>query len=357
MASSGSGYETGSSHACDLRLSRAAVRILRGYLEAGFLHGHAGQPGDAGGPQDERLAANVTFGGDCPLSGDVLELDADQFGRAVSAYSPRRFAARLALSPELYVLGRSRQNQQRLQNAPQFHQCSLCGKTFATRYYLDRHLERNHFASDPSSSAGARSCAADWCHEFLSLQACHEAALEDEPYYGPGSGNHAPASPASMKTKHSWFQRAHNIPCRDGEMLQTRARCHSVVRSCFPPNSTLSMRLEQHMCGALSCHHRLHRIFQKHSGVDAGWNHGLRDLALEWEAWNAKHHQWGVLGTIVLVLFVGVYAPCTIVHWIRQRRLRQQRNPFSALPSRRASSIRKSTARSTSSAFDPKKRL
>jgi uncharacterized C2H2 Zn-finger protein len=356
MASSGSSYETDSSYACDLRLGRAAVRILRGYLEAGFLNGHAGQPS---GVQDDRQsfaqilqAANVTFGGDCPLSGDALGLDADLFGRTVSAYSPRRFAARLALSPELYVQGRSRQNQQRLQNAPQFHQCSLCGKTFATRYYLDRHLERNHLASDPATSAGVRSCAADWCHDFLSLQACHDAALEDEPYYGPGSGNHAPASPASTKTKHTWFQRAHNIPCRDGEMLHTKARCHSVVQGCFPPNSTLSIRLEQHMCGALSCHHRLYRIFQKHSGIDAGWNH-----VFEWEAWNAHHHQWGVVGTIVLALFVGVYAPCAIVHWVRQRRLRQQRNPFSTLPSRRTSSMRKSTARSAGSVADPKKRL
>jgi hypothetical protein len=365
MTSSGASNKSDTSYDCDLRLSRAAVRIFRGYLDAGFLFDGKRVGQSSAVQADQSLAevlraANVTLGGDCILSEDLLALDPYQFGRAVSAYSPRRFAARLALSPELYQQGRTRQNQQqqqRLQNPPQFYQCSLCGKAFVTRYYLDRHFEKNHLASDPSSAAGPRVCAADWCHEFLSLQACHDVALENEPYYGPGSGDHAPMSRASSKTKHAWFQRAHKLPCRDAEMQKTKARCHSVVQSCLPPNSTQSTRLEQQMCGALSCHHRLYRIFQKHSGMDTDWRNKLGDLALEWEAWNAHRHRWGIVGSIVLVLFVGVYAPCAIVHWIRQRRLRQQRNPFSTLPSRRTSSIRKSTARSNGSAFDPKKRL
>jgi hypothetical protein len=390
---------TGNASLCDHRLSRAAVHILREHLEP-ILRDHLNlDPLDS--PAAERpkttlwsmlQAVNASLNGNCSLynlgaavvtSSYTDWLDPERVGSAVpaSTIASRRFSSRLAL-PHLVFLQSGRKKQQQggfgHSRPPQYYQCALCGKVFTTRYYLDRHLDAHHLHEDSSSYI----CAADWCPLFLSMQRCHDVALELEPYYGPGSGEHSGSSnPGSaggggFKVKHRWFQRAHSVPCQDDVMARTRLRCENVIRDCFlsSSNPVVSQYLERFLCKTLSCHHRLHLLFQLVAG-DRGRDfsrHDRRALSqttswmidpasppwTELDAW--RHHRGvGTLGVIVFVVLLAMYSLCWIRRLHDNRRRVGRRHGSSSLPSRssRASSYRKSSLGLHRSTEDPKKSL
>ena len=274
-----------SDNTCDPRLSRAAQELVRRHLKA-ILN----PTNDSSLSQLLQLAG--LRGGNCPLKAEESDL-----GIVAPAPSAR----------SLFALPFSK-----LGKLPRVSfTCSLCGKTFASRYYLDQHLQRTHRA------ATRQVCEADWCRQFLSLQACHDVALEMEPFYGRGSAQ----GPDSGKIRHSLAREAHSRPCKEDDMLKVKGRCENTVASCFYSES-VAQQLNQSLCQALSCHHRLHRLVALLPRLGA--NHeGTYGWSSVWAETHARHYEIGLFGTAALIFLFIVYVRCAFEYFggrIRPRR-------------------------------------
>lgn len=269
--------------ACDPRLSRAARELVRRQLKA-ILN----PTNDSSLSQLLHIAGLRS--GSCPLRAEENDL-------SVVAPAP---SARSLFSLPFSKIG----NRPRVSYA-----CSLCGKTFTSRYYLDQHLQLTH------REATGQVCEADWCRQFLSRQACHDVALELEPFYGRGSAQ----GPESSKIRHSLAREAHSRPCKEDDMLKVKGRCESTVASCFDSES-VSRQLNQSLCQPLSCHHRLHRLVALlprlgsiHEGTSLGYG-----WSSVWAETHARYYEVGLLGTAALIFLFIVYVRCGFEYFGRR---------------------------------------
>jgi hypothetical protein len=251
-------------------------------------------------------------------------------------------------------------NRRHVNSQHDWYQCTLCGKIFSSRFYLDRHLEAHHplvvetaelLPKEGGNSSNSHHnddgsfwiCpATDWCGIFLSMSACHEMALVLEPHYGPGS-----SSPGQRRGQHGvvvhgverrLWREAHERPCTTSGMQAATTSCRNTIQSCFPQqpsendndeNSSeldssnvntaalllatrqrwrIGQVLDKSLCSTLSCPDRLHRLFfQTKTGGDLVMRH-VHEWQDEWIYWNEDHHEVGWIGVILLLSLAVWYA-------------------------------------------------
>ena len=265
---------------CDWRLSRAAREILRVHLEHAWrqeiFDGHSSSAYEKRQFQhhtdnlwqllEESLAISThqhqlssEFSSDAAMNGNLhhscpLLPERDAMGRYLEETIVQRVDAgqllfkktRQSSLPGAMV----RESKPRDTPSSMYH-CGLCHKNFTSRYYLDRHLHNKHgdhleqvardFRSTTSSTTNSLVpplqllCPAQhWCHQFLSHRDCHQAALELEPYYGPGS-----AGRSSVDRDVVFRQRIRESvsPPNSEDCVttadRTLAACHDMIRQCF----------------------------------------------------------------------------------------------------------------------------
>jgi hypothetical protein len=166
---------------------------------------------------------------------------------------------------------------------PHWFVCRLCGKTFSTRYYLDRHQHIHH--SDVSKNN--ETC---WAHVVCSaVGGCEDVAWRLEPSYGRGSG---PQGPDAVTLQRAWA--AQRQPCHDRHIQdEMKPNCVRLFQSCFE----IPQILIQEVCEPLSCRELLHRSER--------WKrHGV-----EWE----EPHGWtrgGIMFVVLLMLYYLCYYTC-----------------------------------------------
>ena len=170
-------------------------------------------------------------------------------------------------------------------------QCGYCGKTFATRYYLDLHMTEHHGHHGIVEDAGLICPAVEWC-KVVGLANCHEQALADETYYDRGSGGWGDDR---KHIEHKWTKLSHSVPCI---LESVQSECREALNKCGV-GSTL-------FCDSIAC--------PKHKS----WHlYSLNLLPDHWQdTWleEAQHHP-GWLG-FLLVCFISVwvyyYTPWTL---------------------------------------------
>jgi hypothetical protein len=253
-----------------------------------------------------------------------------------------------------------------------WYQCMLCGKVFASRFYLDRHLERMHhhhhhhhppppalleterLLSEEEDNSNSHHhhrdidddgtfwiCpATDWCGNFLSLWACHEMALTLEPHYGPGrssSNSRGDRGAGVGVVERRLWKEAHEQPCTTSDMQAATVSCRNMIQSCFFPQQQqqqpaaaalllaarqrrIGQALENSLCSTLSCPDRLHRLFfQTKTGGDLVMRH-VHEWQDEWLYWNEDHHDIGWFGLILLLLLAVWYANAVLQHFLPRLR-------------------------------------
>jgi hypothetical protein len=175
-----------------------------------------------------------------------------------------------------------------------WYRCTMCGKVFVTRYYLDLHMDMHH--SDVTSGDV---CPGDaWC-SFLSPQACHDRALLDEPYYGRGSEG-LREDRAGMSRYYS--RMSYRSACDESEMENVREQCYERLAECFG-ESPIQAYLNSTLCSTISCHSRLQNLWTATVASTVDWHD-------HWQYWNEYHYrEW--------LLFVVLLLPLSlcIVYW------------------------------------------
>jgi hypothetical protein len=327
--------QSSSTEVCDRRLSRAARTLLHKHVRRLVVDLDI----DIGIDRDYYYSEDSVWtllehwlqdatSAECPLFRDVGRHDEEH---SVAVKAPDNLKG----AYPTYVL------QQRRQASPKrpqhWFQCGYCGKTFATRYYLDVHLQHHHnnhnhhhhhhhhhehdnartiptAAVDPSLVCPAQ----EWCRVVGGLANCHEQALKDEPYYDRGSSGWG-ADGKSIQ--HKWTKLAHSVPC---DLETIRADCRTVLLdSCRVSDASLVL-----LCDMLSCPR--HHFWQTPSLVVPDHWH---------EMWlqESHHHGSGVVGGILLCLGLCayVYAMTTTLTTNRRSSKKQlprnisNRSPFS----------------------------
>jgi hypothetical protein len=193
----------------------------------------------------------------------------------------------------------------------QLHQCGLCGKAFTSRYYLDKHFDRQHSLSLNHSTATRCICpATDWCGTVLSHVACHDMALLHEPWYGPGGGNGRDDDDAHARAnQRAWQQLV--PPCRPHALQHASHTCRSMLQDCFnattdsTTTNTDDAHLVQALCAEQTCHGRLQ---QQLSRVALTPVVSLEDWYDLYHATERDHHRLGMVTVLVLVVVVVVCA-------------------------------------------------
>jgi hypothetical protein len=192
----------------------------------------------------------------------------------------------------------------------QLHQCGLCGKAFTSRYYLDKHFDRQHSLSLNHSTATRGICpATDWCGTFLSHVACHDMALLHEPWYGPGGGNGRDDDAHARANQRAWQQLV--PPCRPHALQHASHTCRSMLQDCFNATTdsittnTDAAHLVQALCAEQTCHGRLQ---QQLSRVALRPIVSLEDWYDLYHATERDHHRLGMVTVLVLVVVVVVCA-------------------------------------------------
>ena len=249
-----------------------------------------------------------------------------------------------------------RHERSRQERNPIFHQCGFCHKNFTSQYYLDRHFLRHHPHNDyghPRALLLDRKqrqpentdeydddddddyyiCPArTWCR-FLSDTACHDVALEREPYYGPGSAGYASDRHAIYRK----LQQQGSRPCTATDLEQAQRACHDVIEQCFFGGggsgagggdenehvlvNTIGTHLNQTLCARRTCHGRLHHLMlmtttQAKSSASPSLllhhhhhpPHAHHHDDAWRDAWSSQeHHRPGAVGILILLLVVGFY--------------------------------------------------
>ena len=154
-----------------------------------------------------------------------------------------------------------------------YYQCGVCHKNFTSRYYLDQHLVRKHedyferVAMELTASTSASSLLGDglllcpaqhWCGHFLGLHDCHAAALELEPYYGPGSAGSGADRDAVYRTLARATAAATSLPSSScAAHLATVQACHAMIVHCFgrgddsDPHASIRRRIGRNLNATL----------------------------------------------------------------------------------------------------------
>jgi hypothetical protein len=187
---------------------------------------------------------------------------------------------------------------------PWWYQCGICNKMFQTRYYLDLHLETKHINSKPQQQEQlhdepALLCPArDWCH-FLGPQACHDAAMLLEPYYGRGSGGYGPDQ---KSVRHGNARHAPSCNTRH------RTVCVETIHDCFAFEPSLWKRLNQSVCAPLSCRDSLARLVtDPKRASSANVSPRQQQYEQEWDYYY-QAHQYSWPSVLLAVFAGGAYA-------------------------------------------------
>ena len=303
---------------CDRRLSRAARAILQEKLLASpqgkkleekpadfwqlleLFVGHSEYDG----------ASNTTT--TCPLwpSHDLLR--ADELHSAVIPADPKRIPRQrrtgftTARFAHVYSHGHN----------PYWYQCLYCHKTFSTRYYLDRHMANQHATTIHNNDNNTHICpATDWC-PFLSPTACHDRALQDEPYYDKGSGGRRNDR---YKVEARLWKQAHAVPCTAAAATAATITCRAVGDACFRHHDTAAY-WKNVVCRRLSCPSRLQHLYfrsQQDGDLILQQLHQWQD---EWSDWYEEHPNVGWAGSGTLLLLLLYYARLGYRQWVRYRR-------------------------------------
>jgi hypothetical protein len=218
-----------------------------------------------------------------------------------------------------------------LQGDAQVYECLLCdgGKLFSSRYYLDRHQARAHppanaTAVGPPTQTRRMICpATDWC-SFLARTACHDRALRDEPFYGPGSGGRR--SDRSAARQLLWKQAHAVVTCTSTTLAQARIACQHVADTCFGTSATRDWAT--HMCGAslAACPHPLQRWAVLTQGEGDLLFRQFHEWQADWRYWSSEHHAVGWSGGLLVAALILYYARLAWQAWRqRQRRARGPR--------------------------------
>jgi len=360
-----------SSSSCDPRLSRAAREIVRVHLHRAWWleaahDGGAASAADwdavlgewnvwellketlsaaaAAHPQDDSIHND-----ECPLwpERDVGKVYEENSLKTDGKNVGLSRAARQGVIPgSMRHRALEDRHKPRQERNPVFHQCGFCHKNFTSQYYLDRHFVRHHPHNDyghPRALQLDRKqrqpdnteeyddgdyyiCPArTWCR-FLSDMACHDVALEMEPYYGPGSAGYA----SDRHAVYRQLQQQHGRPCTVTDLEEAQRACHDVIAQCFfggvggsgggDENEdnvlvhTIGIHLNQTLCARRTCHGRLHNLMltatqSKSSASPSLLLHPHAHHDDEWRnAWSAQeHHHPGAWGFLILLLVVGFY--------------------------------------------------
>ena len=267
---------------CDRRLSRAARTVLHRHLVRTLIpleeQDSSTSIPDVWTLLDQWLGKAPPTCQLLPVK-DVLRHDEEQSKQVKSPTKNLNWA---------YPTFSLKQRRQSSGNRPkEWCRCGYCGKLFATRYYLDLHLQYAHSHSNSSPDEATMICpATDWCR-LVGLANCHQQALEDEPFYDRGSGGWGDDA---KFIQHKWTKIAHSIPC---DISTVRQDCHQMLQHCQIYNM-------EEFCDAIQCpaHHYLWHLPDH-------W----QDTWLE----EAQHHP-GIFGTILVLAIL--YWITTQTSWI-----------------------------------------
>lgn len=272
---------------CDRRLSRAARELLKRHL---LRHFPASADGSSANNNNDvgletllkrLLPANVSD--DCPLLSfnDMLQADEDHSYQIPAKISNKVYP--------ISILKHRRKNSANKKPESWF-QCGYCQKIFATRYYLDVHMEDYHSHSKQNQPPNSvMTCpATSWCPALGGSWACDQIALEDEPYYDRGSGGWGADA---IHIKHKLTKQAHRTACTTASIQQAKGHCQELMEhQChLGPTSKFHM-----ICDSLACpnhHYRLLEDMHPHE-----WMEQFR------ETWShEKSHSVGMFGTILVM--------------------------------------------------------
>jgi hypothetical protein len=228
------------------------------------------------------------------------------------------------------------------------HKCFLCGKTFYSRYYLDRHMENMHTTSHGGDNYNwGQSLVVGDNHHFDSTMAicpanehcrllggklCDRQALQDEPYYAPGIMNHdyhgnnlfafarsrdtttttttttttrsdhpkplhyytQPSSP--IQVQRNYQRLIHSQPCNPLDMEQSREFCRISIQECFlqgGKDDFLARDMIAILCDTHTCPIHLQML---HSNLPS-----VHVFKQEWDFYQNEMEHWG-WGFVLLVV-------------------------------------------------------
>jgi hypothetical protein len=231
----------------------------------------------------DRLVPSSVASTSCPISSrDVLREQEEQS----LVISSKRLALGAA-SP--YALetprGQTFRRSLKYRLSPNWYQCGYCSKIFSTRYYLDKHMDAHHDEHDTlalvpgTEQLPALICpAVHWC-QFLSETACHDMALELEPYYDRGSEGYGD----DRKTVARRVQEQ-TPPCTDAGLEEASIHCRDMFDACFGGDSSLpSDYLQKTLCAPSTCVDRLHHLVLQSSWFSSSLVQRVMSRAYDWE--------------------------------------------------------------------------
>jgi hypothetical protein len=304
---------------CDRRLSRAARFILRKHLSRVWS---AVVPPDKNQRKDSKNVAMDDEETVWDLLHRVLPIAAGNNNVDLCLLHPSRdrFKAdeehvamvppqiNLKAYPSSVVKARSKESPQRPQS---WYQSTYSRKVFATRFYLDWHMDR----SEPNgqlSDSGCVDCycpATTWCQALGGESACHEVALQLEPYYDRGSGGWGADR---SHVQHKMAKGAHSIPCDKETIELSKQACRALFESCGwnseDENSTVSPLtgrvVHSQICEALTCPNRIfhHMLGGLHPEA---W---MDEWHLEWSRQTVQH-DLGIVGIVIVLGLLVWYLP------------------------------------------------
>lgn len=218
---------------------------------------------------------------------------------------------------------------------PLTYQCLYCQKVFSSRYYLDLHQATQHHQSSTNTTLHNNDnkeqqqlCpATDWC-QFLPPTACQLRALQDEPYYGPGSDGRRQDR---YKVEAALWKQAHAVPCTVAAARAAETVCRQVGESCFVSSSShydmdedrmiiikeMKEYWQHQVChkAFFSCPNRLQQLYLK-TQVDGDLMlRQVHEWQDEWAYWYEEHHTLGWMGSILLTGVVIYYSTVAYQKW------------------------------------------
>ena len=313
---------------CDRRLSRAARSLLKEKLLASPLAQKVVQASTTvdlwqlldflvqppPAPQAAAAAAAVS----CPL---LPQLDIGKDHELHSVVMPVDSTVIPRQHKTGFTTARFAQGHSKSQN-PYWYQCLYCQKVFSSHYYLDLHQATQHAFRNSTTITTTTICpATDWC-TFLSPSACHNRALQDEPYYDRGS---AGRRNDRYKIEAKLWKQAHAVPCTIPASQQAQATCRNVGEACFGGHPKMADYWQTHVCdrAALSCPNRLQQLYFRTQQDGDLILRQVHEWQEDWTYWSEEHHALGWFGSIVLAALGVYYAAVGYRKFQRYRRDRR----------------------------------
>jgi len=164
--------------------------------------------------------------------------------------------------------------------------CGICGKTFKSEFYLDRHFDNKH---QDMLSHDAPVCLADWCD----VLGCDQEGSHLHHLGGGGGGGGG---------------------CREDALARARLRCQATFYKCFPPEQDEVKQMyysifNREICGQLTCEHSN----KKKLGMLSKMKWARNNIDMDYEYVHEPHpeaFQYGLLiiFMILLIIYYGYIA-------------------------------------------------